>query len=142
MASRGSSFSAFQQVYPPHRILNSSFSIRSILDLPEEDADKCSGSSGNDSPADSYSVSLPLVPRVVRPMVHNYAVRRGSTLENWEELGLPPYGHHWGYGAFSFREQAFPVGEYKINSIQTVVFLSSIYVMPSAPAVNYVNYIS
>ena len=137
MASRGSSFSAFQQVYSPRCVLNSSFSIRSILDLPEENAEKCAGPSSNDSPADSYSVSLPLVPRVVRPMVHNYDVRR-STLGNWEDLRLSPYGHHWGHGAFSFREQAFPMGEYKINSIQISGFplISSIHVMRSAPTVN------
>ncbi|KAL9967317.1 hypothetical protein ACROYT_G025517 [Oculina patagonica] len=29
---------------------------------------------------------------------------------NWQDIGLAPYGHHWGQGALSFREQAFPIG--------------------------------
>lgn len=119
MASRGSSLSAFQHVNPSRCVSNSSFSIRSILDLPEETVEKCHGSLlRNDSPVASYSVSLPLVPRVVRPMVHHYADSvQCSSLRNWQDIGLAPYGHHWGQGALSFREQAFPIGEW-INSIQ------------------------
>ena len=115
MASRGGTLSAFHQVNPPSCGPNSSFSIRRILDLPEESAEECAPSSSNSSPAESSPVSLPLVPRVVRPMVLGHygdqnAPRNGLT--HWSEFGLTPYAHHWGYGAVPFREQGFPLGEY------------------------------
>lgn len=136
MASRGSSFTAFQHVKSSRCVSNSSFSIRSILDLPEENVEKCTGSlSRNDSPVDSQSVSLPLVPRVVRPMILHYADSvQCSTLRNWQDIRFAPYGQQCAYGALSFREQGFPIGEW-INSIQI-----SARVMPSAQTDSYTNY--
>ena len=119
MASRGSSYLAFQHVNHSHRVSKDSFSIRSILDLPDENAKKCVASSRKDSPVvDSNSVPRLLVPRVVRPMVHHYAERVPcSALRNWQGMELARYGHYWRYGSLPFREQAFPTGE-RINSIQ------------------------
>lgn len=114
MASRASNSSPFQHVNPSRCVSNSSFSIRSILNLPEDTAEKCTRSSRDDSPVESYSVPLsPLVPRVVRPIVHNYAdsVPRITLPGNWQDFRFAPFGHHCGYGGLSFKEQAFPIGE-------------------------------
>ena len=59
-------------VNPPNSGPNSSFSIRQILGLPEESADERFSCSSNCSPSESSTVSLPVVPRPVRPMVHRY----------------------------------------------------------------------
>lgn len=74
--------------------------------------EKCTGSLRDDSPEKIFSVPLkPLVPRVVRPIVHHDAE---STLPgNWQDFGLfAPFSHHCGYGGdLFFKEQTFPIGE-------------------------------
>ena len=112
MASRANNFWPFQHVNPSRCVSNSSFSIRSILNLPEETEEKCTGSLKDDSPEESYSV--PLVPRVVRPTVHHYADSASHLTfrGNWQDFGFVPFGHHCGYGGdLFFKEQAFPIGE-------------------------------
>ena len=115
MASRASNFWPFQHVNPSHCVSNSSFSIRSILNLPEETVEECTDSLRDDSLNKSYSVPpSPLVPRVVRPIVHHYVDSRSHlTLRgNWQDFGFAPFGHHCGYGGdLFFEEQAFSFGE-------------------------------
>lgn len=116
MASRASNYWPFQHVDPSHCVSNSSFSIRSILNLPEETVEKCTGSVRDDSIEKSYSVPLsPLVPQVVWPIVHHYAHDSASHLTlrgNWQDFGFAPFGHHCGYGGdLFFKEQTFPIGE-------------------------------
>ena len=115
MASRASSVSPFQHVNPSRCFSNSSFSIRSILNLPEETVEKCTDSLRDDSPDKSYSVPLrPLEPRVVRPIEHLYAdgAPHITLPGNWQDFGFAPFGHHCGYGGvLPLHEQAFPIGE-------------------------------
>ena len=113
MASRGGAVSAFRHVKgPPSCGPNGSFSIKRILDLPEENVEECASSSSNSSPAESCTVSFPLIPRAVRPMVHHYGDNVPcSGLIDWQEFGLKPYSHNWSYGLFPFREQGFHLGK-------------------------------
>ena len=113
MASRGGTFSVLYHVNPPSFEPNKSFSIRSILDLPEDSAEERTVSSSNSSPVESCSISpLQLVPRVVRPMVHHHGDHvPPSGLMNWQNFGVTPYSPHWSYGALPFRDQVFPLGE-------------------------------
>ena len=111
MASRGGTFSAFHHVNLPSCVPSSSFSIKRILDFPEESAEKCAPSSSSSSPAESCPSTPPLVPRIVRPIVHNPGNNEPCTgLMNGHELGFMPYAHHWGYGAFYLRNQRFQLG--------------------------------
>ena len=128
MASRGGVVFAFRHVKgPPSCGPNSSFSIRRILDLPEENVEECASSSSNSSPAENCSVSFSFIPRAVLPMVHHYGDNVPcSGLIDWQEFGLKPYTHDWGYGPFPFSDQGFPLG--KPNHV--VVF--DVHVIPSA----------
>ena len=112
MASTGSTFSTFQDFSPPGCGPNYSFSIRRILDLPEESDEKYVASSSSSSSAECYPQVLPLVPRVVRPMVHN----RGDNVPctgfvNCQDYGLTPYAQHWIRGVFHSTYQGFPLGK-------------------------------
>ena len=113
MASKRDTFSVFRHVNPPSCESNKSFSIRSILDLPEDSAEERTVSSSNSSPVESCSISpLPLVPPVVRPMVHHHGDHvPPSGLMNWQNFGVTPYAPYWSYGALPFRDQGFPLGE-------------------------------
>ena len=112
MASRASDVSPFQHVNTSRCASNNSFSIRSILNLPEETMEKCAGSLRDDSLEKSFSVPLrPIVPRVVRPIVHHYVdCAHNTLLGNWQDLRFAPFHHHCGYDLF-LKEQAFPIGE-------------------------------
>ena len=113
MASRGGTFSSFHHINLPSCGPNSSFSIRRLLDLPEESAEESSPSAANSSPTENCSRALPLVPRVVRPIVHNHSDSGPrSGLVNWQDFGLTPYTHHWACGTFPFRDQRFPLGKF------------------------------
>ena len=116
MASRGGTSSIFDNASSPNIKPNKSFSIKSILDLPEQSADEHAQSSSNSSSVESCSVSrLPLVPRAVRPMVHHHADNvPPSGPMNWQDFGVAPLVHHWSYGALPFRNHEFPFG--KCNS--------------------------
>ena len=109
-SSRGDSFSDFRHVNPSGCVANSSFSIRSILDLPEENVKKCAHSWKDSSPSEGQSASLPLVPCAVRPMVRPCNVPH-TALMNWHQLGLPKYDQYWGYGGLPFMSHSIPVGE-------------------------------
>ena len=115
MASRGSTIAAFHHVghvNPPSCGPNSSFSIRRILDLPEESADDCSYCSSNSPLAESCTVSVPAVlPRKVLPMVYHHGDNvscRG--LINWQQFPLTP-NSYWSYETFSLNNQGFPLGK-------------------------------
>ena len=111
MASRGGTFSAFHHVNLPSCGPNSSFSIKRILDLPEDSAEKCAPSSSGSSSAESCPRAFPLVPRVVRPIVHNHGDNVAcSGLMNGHTFGFMKYAHHWSYGTFPFRNQRFQIG--------------------------------
>ena len=114
MASRAGSVWPFQQVNPSRCASNSSFSIRSILNLPEETVEKCTGSlRDDDSLEKNFSVPLSsVVPRVVRPIVHQYvdSAPHRTLLGNWQDFRFAPFHLHCGYNLF-FKEQAFPIGE-------------------------------
>ena len=112
MASRCRTFSSFHPVNLPSCGPNSSFSIRRLLDLPEESEEERSPSSVKSSPTENCSRALPLVPRVVRPILHNRSDSGpGTGLMNWQDFGLMPYTHHWACGRFPFRDQRFPLGK-------------------------------
>ena len=112
MASTGSTFSAFHDVSAPGCGPYKSFSIRRILDLPEDSDEKCVVSSSSSSSAECYPQGLPLVPRVVRPMVHNCGDNVPCTgLVNCQDYGLTPYAQHWGRGVFHSTYQGFPLGK-------------------------------
>ena len=107
MATVGGTFPAFHHVNLPSCGPNSSFSIRRILDLPEESKEECPSPSANRCPR-----ALPLVPRAVRPMVHNYGENIPHTrLMRLKDFGLMPCAHHWGYSSLSFKDQGFPLGK-------------------------------
>ena len=97
---------------PPGCGQSSSFSIRRILNLPEESEEDCAPSLSNSSSAQSCPPALPLVPRVVRPIVHNYGdTVPGFGVMNWQDLGLTRYFHHWSYRSCPFRDQGLPLGK-------------------------------
>ena len=111
MASRGGTFSSLHNVNLPIRGPSSSFSIKRILDLTEDSAEIFSPSSRSSSPAESCPRAFPLVPRVVRPIVHNHGGNVPFTgLMNLRNFGLMSYAHHWGYGTFPIRNQRFEIG--------------------------------
>ena len=114
MASRSGAFSALYHVSPQRCGLNSSFSIRRILDLPEESSEECGSSLSNSSPTESCPPALPLVPRrVVRSMGHKYGNNVPHTgLKNWHDSGLMPCAHHCSYSTLSFKDQEFPLGKW------------------------------
>ena len=112
MASRSGAFSALYHVSPQRCGPNSSFSIRRILDLPEESSEECGPSLSNSSPTKSCPPALPHVPRVVRSMGHKYGDDVPHTgLKNWLDFGLMPCAHHWSYTSLSFKDQEFPLGK-------------------------------
>ena len=114
MASRGGTCSASHHISPPRCGPDTSFSIRRILDLSDKRTEDCSHSTGKRSPADScpQALKLPIVPRVVRPIIHNYAENVPHTgLINWQDFGPMHYSHHWSCGLFPFREQGHPLGK-------------------------------
>ena len=114
MTSRGNTFSALHDASPSSLGPNSSFSIRRILDLPEESEEKqCDTSSSNSSSAECCPPVLPLVPRVVRPIAHSYGdnVPFTTGLVNWQDFGRTRYAQYWGYGVFHSTNQRFPLGK-------------------------------
>lgn len=112
MASRSGAFLAPYHVSPQRCGLNSSFSIRRILDLPEESSEEYGPSPSNSSLTESCPPALPLVPRVVRSTGHKYGDNVPHTgLKNWLDFGLMPCVHHWSYNSLSFKDQEFPLGK-------------------------------
>ena len=84
-----------------------------MLNLPEETVEKCTGSLRDDSLEKSFSVPLsPIVPRVVRPIVHHYidSTPHRTLLGNWQDFRFEAFHRHCGHNLF-FKEQAFPIGE-------------------------------
>ena len=109
MTLRSGKFSAFDPVKTVNVQgcgLNSSFSIRRILNLPEESTEECVPS----SPIEKVPSVLPLVHRVVFPTVHNSGGNVSCTsLKSWQDFGMP-YTCLWGYGTLPFRNQIFKPG--------------------------------
>jgi len=130
MASRGGAISAFHHVGHvnlPSCGPNSCFSIRRILDLPEESVDERSYCSSNSPLSESCTVSVPAVlPRKVLPVVSHHGDNvscRG--LINWQQFPLTAYSH-WSYGTFSLNNQGFPLGKWissKHTHLKAVVSL-------------------
>ena len=111
MATRGGTCSPFHHINPPRCGPHSSFSIRRILDLSDKNAEVCSPATGNSSPAESCPRSFPIVPRVFRPIIHNYAQNVPHIgLINWQDFGPMRYTHHRSCGLFPFRDQGHPLG--------------------------------
>ena len=108
MASRGGTFSSLRHVNLPSCGTSSSFSIKRILDLREDSAEKCASSSSSSSPAESCPSAFPLVPRVVRPIAHNPGDNVPCTgLMNRYDFGFMSCAHHWGCGTFPFMNHRF-----------------------------------
>ena len=109
---RYSAFHHVGHVNPPSCGPNSCFSIRRILDLPEESVDERSYCSSNSPLGESCTVCVPAVlPRKVLPMVSHHGDNvscRG--LINWQQFPLAAYSH-WSYGTFSLNNQGFPLGK-------------------------------
>ena len=106
MTLRSGKFSAFDPVNVQGCGLNSPFSIRRILNLPEESTEECVPS----SPTENVPSVLPLVHRVVCPTVHNPGSNVSCTsLKSWQDFGMP-YTYLWGNGTLPFRNQIFQPG--------------------------------
>lgn len=98
MASIGLYSSAFRRVNPSSCASNisSSFSTRSILNIPDDKAQQCDRSLDDISPNCPVSLYVPLVPRVVWPRLHYYSDDfpcRGLT--NWQQFAFTPQHHVW-----------------------------------------------
>lgn len=120
MASSTGTFSAFQRVGPSNCGTNSSFSIRRILDLPEQRDEKCVAYSSSSSSPECCPPALPLGPRVACPVIHNYDYNVPCTeILNWQHLGFTTYPNHWSYRSFPLRKEGFSLGKW-INIIENV----------------------
>ena len=112
MSSTGSTFSAFHDLSPPGCGPNNSFSIRRILDLPEKSDEKYVAFSSSSSSAECYPPVLPLVPRVVRPMVHSYDDNVPCTgFVNCQDYGLTRYAQRWSHRVLHSTNHGFPLGK-------------------------------
>ena len=115
MASRDIDSPVFQQINPSRRAeLNSTFSIRSILNLPEENREESIASSHADLPRASSPASPPLVSRIHGSHSSQHFANAGSSnnsLLSVNALEVAHYLHPWNHSDVLKSLGRFPLGE-------------------------------